>query len=36
MMEGFREAQKIAEKELNVCMFPRLLDLIGQLTIRNR
>jgi adenosine deaminase len=36
MMEGFRKAQKKAEKELNVCIVPRLLDMIGQLTIRNR
>lgn len=36
MMEGFREAQKKAEKELNACIVPRLLDMIGQLTIRNR
>lgn len=36
MMEGFREAQKKAEKELNVCILRRLLDMIGQLIIRNR
>lgn len=36
MMEGFREAQKKAEEELHVCILPRLLDMIGQLIIRNR
>jgi adenosine deaminase len=36
MMEGFREAQKKAEKELNVCTVSRLLDMFGQLTIRHR
>ena len=36
MMEGFREAQKKAEKELNVCAIPQLLDMIRGLTIQNR
>ena len=36
MMEGFREAQKKAEKELNVCTISQLLDMIGGLIIRNR